>query len=165
MISTPICFCLSSSNKRCSHIQIYNEEALKFLSKLSEEVKNLNNIEQCHNRQFFEIMNSIKENKAKHINQEIVFDWLSTLKLGEKKTIFTIKEPWLIKLISQLLSLYKKENNAVLIPKKEMDIFFKNEGKNVSKSNFLNSKLFNYDDFSLNGERKNNSNKNGYPII
>ena len=162
MLTTPICFCLSSSNKRCSHIQIYNEEALKFLSKLSEEVKNLSNIEQCHNRQFFEIMNSIKENKAKHINQEKVFDWLSTLKLVEKKTIFTIKEPWLIKLISQLLSLYKKENNATLIPKKEMDIFFNNEGKNFSQSNFLNSKLFNYDDFSLNGERKNNSNKNEF---
>jgi len=145
MISTPFCF--YTSNKKSSNNEIYLKEFHTFFDNFSKEERKSKNFEHKNkSKDFYEIMKANSENK-KQIIQEKVFNWFSKLSLEEKKKICTISDPWLIKISSQLLFLYKIENNnIVLTPTWEMDIFLEDEIE------CLNNLLHNCNDYPPNGD-------------
>ena len=116
------------SNKTIVNQDIYSEEQRKLMNILLNEIKKAENISQKN-----------KPKLLKELNQERILNWFFKLNLEDKIKVSTITNKLLSHILLELSPLFKKENEIIFVPKKEMLMIFKGEIRDSYENNELDN--------------------------
>ena len=116
------------SNKTIVNQDIYSEEQRKLMNILLNEIKKAENVSQKN-----------KPKLLKELNQERILNWFFKLNLEDKIKVSTITNKWLSHILLELSPLFKKENEMIFVPKKEMLMIFTGEIRNSYENNEIDN--------------------------
>jgi chemotaxis protein histidine kinase CheA len=116
------------SNKTIVNQDIYSEEQRKLMNILLNEIKKAENVSQKN-----------KPKLLKELNQERILNWFFKLNLEDKIKVSTITNKWLSHILLELSPLFKKENEMIFVPKKEMLMIFTGEIRNSYENNGIDN--------------------------